>query len=211
MHSANPPSHPELLDWLARDTAEHGYDLRRLVRGLVLSKTYSRSSRWTSSEAPPAPHLFAVARLRAMTPAQLATSLKLATTDVASAAGKPEEIEKRVEGIEASARGMAGLFEQPREDFQIGVAEALLFSNGDQVQKDLLSDTGDRLVGRLKQLPGVNDRVDMAVRCVLSRPAGADETKLLAGYLEKRADRPADACRQLVWALLTSAEFRFNY
>ena len=27
MHSENPPSHPELLDFLARDTAANGYDL----------------------------------------------------------------------------------------------------------------------------------------------------------------------------------------
>ena len=33
MHSENPPSHPELLQWLARDMVEHGYDLRRLIRG----------------------------------------------------------------------------------------------------------------------------------------------------------------------------------
>ena len=38
MHSANPPSHPDLLAWLARDTIDHGYDLRRLIRGLVLSR-----------------------------------------------------------------------------------------------------------------------------------------------------------------------------
>src|SRR5581483_5434142 len=60
MHSANPPSHPELLDWLARDFAEHGYDLRRLLRGLVLSQAYSRGSRWDGDESPP-PRLFAVA------------------------------------------------------------------------------------------------------------------------------------------------------
>src|SRR5262245_10022230 len=45
MHSANEPSHPELLQWLARDLVEYRYDLRRLLRGLVLSKAYSRSSR----------------------------------------------------------------------------------------------------------------------------------------------------------------------
>src|SRR6516162_6884601 len=42
MHSENPPSHPDLLAWLARDTIEHQYDIRRLIRGLVLSQSYSR-------------------------------------------------------------------------------------------------------------------------------------------------------------------------
>src|SRR5205085_11184412 len=52
MHSENPPSHPELLAWLARDTAAHGYDLRRLVRGITMSRAYSRGSRY-HTEAPP--------------------------------------------------------------------------------------------------------------------------------------------------------------
>ena len=54
MHSANPPSHPELLAWLARDTIDHGYDLRRLIRGLVLSRAYARGSRWEGERAAPA-------------------------------------------------------------------------------------------------------------------------------------------------------------
>ncbi|MGV2340576.1 MAG UNVERIFIED_CONTAM: DUF1553 domain-containing protein [Planctomycetaceae bacterium] len=31
---------------LAEDFVQHDYDLRRLIRGIVLSRTYSRSSRW---------------------------------------------------------------------------------------------------------------------------------------------------------------------
>jgi hypothetical protein len=40
----NPPSHPELLDELARDFVAHGYDLRRLERLILFSATYQRSS-----------------------------------------------------------------------------------------------------------------------------------------------------------------------
>ena len=38
--ASNPPSHPELLDALGREFASNGFDLRRLVRTIVLSKTY---------------------------------------------------------------------------------------------------------------------------------------------------------------------------
>jgi hypothetical protein len=212
MHSENPPNHPELLAWLARDTAEHGYDLRRLIRGLVLSKGYARSSRW-EGERTPIPALFAVARLRPLTPNQLATSLRIGTTDPASfpADLKPEEFEKRVEGLEENARGFASLIEQPGDDFQVGVGEALLFTNGDRVQKEYLADAADRLVGRLKTLKTPKEQVDLAVRTVLSRPPTAEEAKLLEDYLQRRQDRPVEACRQLVWVLITGAEFRFNY
>src|SRR5262249_7163104 len=118
MHSANLPSHADLLEWLGRDFAEHGYDLKRLMRGLVRSKTYARSSRWEKG-APPKPFLFAVARVRPLTPSQLTLSMRLATTDPTSLELKADELEKRIEGLEQSARGFASLIEQPGDDFQI--------------------------------------------------------------------------------------------
>ena len=39
-----PPSHPELLDWLARDLIDHGWSIKRLHRWIVLSSTYQQSS-----------------------------------------------------------------------------------------------------------------------------------------------------------------------
>lgn len=38
------PTHPELLDWLAVDFMENGWDIQRLLRLIVLSGTYQQSS-----------------------------------------------------------------------------------------------------------------------------------------------------------------------
>ena len=39
-----PPSHPELLDWLSLEFRDHGWDVKRLVRLMVTSRTYQQSS-----------------------------------------------------------------------------------------------------------------------------------------------------------------------
>ncbi|WP_316814526.1 PSD1 and planctomycete cytochrome C domain-containing protein [Pedobacter nyackensis] len=38
------PSHPELLDWLAVDFMNHGWDIKRLVKQIVSSATYQQSA-----------------------------------------------------------------------------------------------------------------------------------------------------------------------
>ncbi len=91
------------------------------------------------------------------------------------------------------------------------MAEALLFSNGKRITQELLADGDGRLVGRLKQIAAPAEQIDLAVRNVLSRPPDDEDRRVLAEYLAERTDRPEDACRQLVWALLTCSEFRFNH
>ncbi|MFH4969509.1 DUF1553 domain-containing protein [Gaetbulibacter sp. M240] len=38
------PSHPDLLDWLAVDFTEHGWDLRHTIKQMVMSHTYRQTS-----------------------------------------------------------------------------------------------------------------------------------------------------------------------
>ena len=211
MHSENPASHPELMDWLARDVRTHQYDLTRLIRGIVLSKAYSRASTYPS-ESHPAAMYFAVAKLKPLTPIQLGTAMKMAHRDPgAFAEDKPAEFERILDAMAAGGNGIASQLEQPTDDFQVGVGEALLFSNGDRVEREFLTDGGGSLLARMKTEKNESAAVDLMIRATLGRPAKDSEKKALTEYLAKRADRTPQAYRQILWALMTSPEFRFNH
>ena len=67
------------------------------------------------------------------------------------------------------------------------------------------------LTDRLAKLPKPGDVADELYLSVLTRRPTAEERREVIEYVEKRPqDRPA-ALQELVWALLTSAEFRFNH
>lgn len=46
----DPPSHPELLDWLAVDFVEHGWNIKRTLKQIVMSATYRQASRVTPEQ-----------------------------------------------------------------------------------------------------------------------------------------------------------------
>ncbi|MDF1814513.1 MAG: PSD1 and planctomycete cytochrome C domain-containing protein [Verrucomicrobiales bacterium] len=41
---SDPPTHPEMLDWLARQFVEEGWSMKTMIRRMVLSNTYRQSS-----------------------------------------------------------------------------------------------------------------------------------------------------------------------
>ena len=217
MHSGNPASHPELLSALAQDLVSHDYDLRRLIRGIVLSRTYARSSRWTSQTAPPGAQTFAVAAARSLTPRQLAASLQIATRNsaqwptVEETLASPEDWLKRRTDIENQAGGWMREFEQPGADFQVAVDEALFFSNSDRVQNDLLRDGGDRLVGSLKTAETPELMAAELWKVVSGREPSADEVQVVQDWFARSPERRVNDIQSLVWAVLAGPEFRFNH
>lgn len=212
LHSSNPASHPELMDWLTRDLVAHKFDLRRLVRGIVLSQVYARASEWNGSTEPPAPDLFAVALVRPLSPRQYSMALRIASSspDHYKPDAAAEEWQKRRDELERNAEGFANSFELPGENFQISVDEALLFSNSPQFVDDYVRDSSDRLVGAMKQLPDKAAQIRTAYWAALTREPSAEEISACDQFLQKRAD-PVAGLRQMAWALLTSPELRFNH
>ena len=213
MHSGNAPSHPQLLEWLTTDMVLHGYDLRRLIQGIVLSQAYGRSSEWTSGSEPPAPSTFALAQMRPLTPRQLGASLHVVIRNPEQwpALENAEEWMKRRTELENQANGWVREFEQPGENFQIAVDEALLFSNSSRVQDDLLRDSDDRLLGQLKKIDHPSERVKQLWLAVLNRTPQPDELASATAWLERVPDKKDESQKQLLWAILAGPEFRFNY
>ncbi len=75
------PTHPELLDFLAIEFVDSGWDVKRLIRRIVLSSTYGMSSVADPRAATvdPANHLFHAARVRRL-PAEAVRDAMLAVS-----------------------------------------------------------------------------------------------------------------------------------
>lgn len=213
MHSGNPSAVPDLLEWLAQDLAANGYDLDRLVAGIVSSEAYQVSSAREGAEEPASPHYFAQAQLRPLTPEQYAMSLVLALGDEGfGAVASPEEQARRFLDLERKAGQLTGpkLLDQRSDRYQASANEALYMSNHAGVQA-LFQPAGKNLVARLAAIEDPAEAVETAVWALLSRPPRPDEKAFLAGWLRQHGPDRARAAGQLAWALATSAEFRFNH
>ncbi|MGL4401823.1 MAG: DUF1553 domain-containing protein [Luteolibacter sp.] len=85
------PSHPELLDWLARDLMNHGWDHKRAIKQMVLSATYGQDSKVTPElrERDPANALHARGPARRLTAEMLRDSALALSGLLAETIGGP--------------------------------------------------------------------------------------------------------------------------
>ncbi len=199
MHSESVPAVPGLLEWLAEDFAANGYDLNRLIRAIVSSRAYQLDSRFSEASPKPDAGRFAIARLRPLTRRQLAASLLIAT-----GTNSPSELDReKIASLESAL--------DPRiVAFQSSADEALFLSNSPTVQK-LFKAEGNNLAGRLAKISDANRLVEEAIRTIFGRDPRPQERQELAAWIESQAGDQSRAAEQLVWALATSAEFRFNH
>jgi hypothetical protein len=209
MHDDNAATHPQLLDLLADDFAEHGFDLRRLMAGIMQSETYARSSRWIGPGDPPGETFYAVAVLKPLDADQLALSLPLATGHfdgqlgtMTRAAARTRPLNPRVEILKE--------FESEAAEFEPTATQALFLLNGSYAQTHLIA--GSNLGRTLTELKDDAALARRAYLSILSRLPSAEESALVAGHLRERGEKSRqEACRDLIWALMSGSEFRFNH
>lgn len=202
LHSANPPSVPGLLEFLADDFARQDYDLKHLVRAIVSTRAYQLSSRQAE---PTEPGDFAAATVRPLTPRQFALSLILATGDEAlTAAATDADRIAAYRAAEKTATELLPTLDATVDGYRPGVDEALFLSNNELVQRRCQPE-GDNLAARLTKnasLQGTTKgQLVVAFRTLLGREPTASE-------LRELTDVPT---ADVLWILATSVEFRFNH
>lgn len=200
-HSGNPPSHPKLLKLLADDFIAHKFDIKYLLRELVLTKTYQRSSRMPDDSTALKPASYAVGHEKPLSAEQLLRSILLAT---GAAAKQFDELESDF------VTAFGNTPREPEVGFNPSVKAALFVSNSANVLALLKPQPGN-LVDRLSKLKTERAIAEELYLAVLSRQPTADEITTVTEHLKTHGKTKAKAIGQLVWALLTSTEFCLNH
>jgi hypothetical protein len=219
LRDTNPATHPELLDVLAHDFVEHGYDLRHTLRLIATSAAYARSAVPTDANRAD-DRYYSHSLVRPLEPEVLADALSDvlgtstrygdsplgaraislidpgATSDALDILGRCS----RAESCETSAAATGGL---PR---------TLHLFNGPLLNDRIAAQDG-RLTRLLDSGRTPHEILDDFYVAALGRLPSADETELWTQELASASN--ATESRQILedflWALCTSREFVTNH
>jgi hypothetical protein len=204
-------SHPQLLDELAHDFVAHDFDLKFLIRAIMASKAYQRSSA-APKNVPDEAQLFARMPVRGLTGEQLFDSIVTAT--------RFQEQGGRVQQFSPFQNGSARQeflnkfngSERPTEA-QTSILHALTLMNGRVVatatnlkESELLAATIDAPFMDTKA------KIETLFLATLSRYPKEKELAKFMTYVQTGPDTQAgEKLADVYWALLNSGEFFLNH
>ncbi len=205
----NKPSHPELLDALARAFVDSGYDTKFILRAIALSDTFQRSSATTHTGQKDV-RLYAKFPVQGMTPEQLFDSLsvvigtRLETTSGADFQNPGSARRQFLETFALTSR---------KTDSPTTIIQALTLMNGGLVGSATTVESS-RTLAAIVELPGLTptERIEALYLAALGRLPKPEELKRatehvkVGGTGEEKA-RYAD----VLWAILNGVEFRTNH
>jgi hypothetical protein len=209
----NPVSHPELLKELTGQFVAHKYDMKFLIRAILASKAYQRTSARTHASQDD-PRLFGRMALKGLTPPQLFDSLVEATG--------------YREGAQPQGRiAVAGFGGSPRAEFlnrfastdrvtekQTSILQALALMNGKFVA-DVTSLERSNTLAAVADAPFLSnaEKVEALFLATLSRLPNRDESERLTSYVNNggATNDSRAALADVFWVLLNSSEFQLNH
>jgi hypothetical protein len=212
----NPPSHPEVLDELAKQFAAHKFDLKFLARTIMATRAYQLTSRASHPSQADA-RLFARMKVRGLSPEQLYDSLALATGNAddeqpgvnpGRGFGRPGPLGPRAEFLRRFPN------QDKRTEQQTSILQALYLMNGKLVA-DATSLEHNKNLAIIAEARSVRTprRVEQLYLITLSRKPRPAELARLVRYVDRggpSGDTGKALC-DVFWALLNSSEFCVNH
>ena len=218
--STNPPSHPDLLDALARDFVRSGFDVKHLIRVCCNSEAYALSSgpNAVNRDDHQTFARYYPKRLQAEVLLDAFSDALGVATDFSGGPGKfPPGTRAMDLPDEAVPNAFLDVFGRPArasscECERVGEAslgQALALISSPLLEQKLKAAEGlpARSANDKRPIAEVVD--DLFVR-VLGRTARPGEVEKARRFLRAQADSRA-AYESLAWSLLVSAEFLFNH
>lgn len=232
-HSDNPPTHPKIVSLLSEELASHEFNLRYVIRELALTQTYQRSSHVSAETEIPERSAYQMGLLKPLTPEQLAWSMMQATGVTSATLERLQTKQRKVDEKQKTKKAEDSLWqEEALHDalkgnvaafvrtfgivgaqttrFDASADQALFLLNGNTIQA-WLAPSGNQLTARLKKLDQPTAIAEELYLSVFSRFPTETEIKQVTLFLEG-GPKPSDQdLQQLIWAALSSDEFRFNH
>jgi hypothetical protein len=218
----NPPSHPALLDELAADFVKHKFDVRHLIRTIMMSRTYQLSAQPTPDNADDTIN-FSHALPRRLSAEQLLDTQHQVLGVPAKFNGYPAGLRaaqlpggspvRRNELKMAGSEKFLAMFGKPARLLACECERSSETTLGQTFQlisspeiNALLTDKENRLTRLLASGKSNPDLVDELYWTALSRPPTAREAAEALKLIEHSPDRRT-GLEDVAWALLNAKEF----
>ena len=210
----NVPSNPELLDYIGTEFRTANYDLRELMKWIVLSKPYALSSRQTKANASDDPlqgvsPRFSHFYIRQMQPEQLFESL-LVNTESAARGTYEEQERRKSQWLQQFNNAFATDEGGESTDFNGSIPQILMMFNGDMIKAATKAGEGSVIEQLVASGGSPREKVNRLFYAGLSRAPTSQETRMAMGMIDARANL-GEGLRDVWWVVLNSNEFIFNH
>ncbi len=209
----NPASHPELLDELGLAFRSTGFDMKSLMRWIVLSKPYALSSRVSKGNRDDDPALgtppqFSRFYVRQMQAEQLYGSLLAATQADATFDDDAQRDRMRERWLEQFSTAFGTDDGGEASTFNGSIPQTLMMMNGDLIRRACSTDSGSFLDKIANDWDLSNrEKIRYLYRAALARLPSKEETTVCNALLAARKGDVVGTLQDIWWAMLNSNEF----